>query len=193
MTEETTELGFPVEVQQAVQTMRGTYDGSRLPPAAKLAITSLLALPGVKVDQVATALGCSWETVVAVRESCRNSIREFKQGLAASWMSVLELASPTLLEKAKDGKLTVFDLKLLLDGILTLNNEATSIVEHRLVDPAADAARRAFQNPLWMGLGEGNVPALAPAASGAGAGLAAGSGPVREAELVEHGGELPPV
>lgn len=188
MSTETTELGFAVEVQEAVQSLRGTYDGSRLPPAAKLAITSLLSLPGVRVDAVAEALGCAWETVVAVREECRGSIREFKGALAARWQSVLELASPGLLEQARKGKLTVFDLKLLLDGVLTLHNEATSIVEHRHTDAATDAARRVFEHPLWMGLAGENVRAIGPAAPG----LEPQPKTLEAVEIPAAGGGLPP-
>jgi hypothetical protein len=158
----TTELGFPVDVLERVGNLRGRYDGSRLPQEAKLAITALLSLPGVKIDQIAQMLGMSWEAVQAVRENCRGAIREFKEGLAKSLESVLELALPSVMEKAKNGKLTVFDLGIIIDKLATLRGEATQIIEHRhdvsAFKQKLEEARRT------MGLGEENVSPMRPAA-----------------------------
>ncbi len=129
MTEVTTELGFSVKLAD-VQRLRGQYDASRLSEPVKLAIAGLLALPGVKVDTIAKELGVSWEVVVAVRESSPEAIREFRDALSKRLESVIGLALPALLDQAREGKLNVFDLSLLIDRVLLLRGEATSRVEH---------------------------------------------------------------
>lgn len=165
MTEETTELGFSVPISEAVQTLRGTYDGSRLPAAAKLAISALLSLPGLKIETIAESLGTSWETVAAIREQCRGSIREFKEGLSAKLQTAVELAMPQLLEQARAGKLTAFDIGLLVDKIMLLSGEAGMVIEHRhTVSPAVDRFTSVIEQikAAGMGLEPGKLPALAP-------------------------------
>lgn len=186
MTTETTELGLEVQVLEQLTSLRSQCDGSRLSPAAKLAISAMLSLPGIKVDQVATALGCHWMTIVAVREQCRGAIEEFKRGLSVKLQSAVELALPGLMEDAKGGKLTVFDLKLLIDSIMQLNDQPNIRVSitHQ---PSEEILRlmRLCEGAPAMGLERGKMAAI-------GAGLEPGLEPVTEAVLVPQGGNQAP-
>lgn len=160
MSSETTELGFPVDVEERAIKLRGTYDGSRLPEAAKVAISALLTLPGVKVETIAKELGTSWETVAAIRQQCSGTIREFKAGLSAQLRTLIDLALPAMQAKAKEGKYDPVQIAILIDKILILEGEASSVIEHRhTVSPALQAF---MQEAPRIGSAAGKLPPMEP-------------------------------
>jgi hypothetical protein len=160
MNEEVTELGFPVDVERRLVKLRSLYNGSQLPTEAKLAITAMLSLPGVKIDVIAKELGTSWRTVQAIREDCRNSLSEFREGISKALMSAVELVMPIVQEKARTGELTVFDVALLIDKILLLKGEATSITEVRHDSPLMQAYDQ-LRTAAGIGLEAGKIPPIA--------------------------------
>lgn len=177
------ELGFQVE-QVDVEKVRGNYDVSRLQatnPKLVGAITFMLGLSFVKWDVIAEACQVSWETVAAVAEKRKESIREFKGRMAGRLMFLLEAATPVLMDKVRRGQVTPLDFKLLYEVFALMSGEATSIVENRASTPALDALRSdmaeilAKHGAAGMGLGAGKIPALG------------GENPVRELECIELG------
>jgi hypothetical protein len=193
------ELGFPVE-QVDLDVVRGNYDVSRLiarNPKLVGAITSLLGMHFFKWDVIATICGVSWETVAAVAEHRKESIREFKGRMAGRLMFLIEAMTPVLMDKIRRGQVTALDLKLVYEVFALMSGEATSIVENRASTPALDALKSGMAEILaqygaaGMGLEAGKISAVGGAP---GAPLALGDGagrldlvPVREVHVVELG------
>jgi hypothetical protein len=189
-----TELGFSVEVVDH-DVVRGNYDASRLAlrnPKLVSAIAFLLGLHYMPWDVIASACGVDWETVAAVAELRKESIREFKGRLSQQLGLVMQAMVPVLMEKVRKHQVTFLDLKLLHDVWAPLSGEASSIVETRQALPALDGLMRVIAEEMGH-KGEGAGMGLERGenlANGAGAGSAAGAvGPtsdgVREAILVE--------
>ena len=128
------ELALPLEdeVAKASESLRGKYDVSRLrrdhPQLVNL-ITWLLSLPGMTHQAIAEACGkgVCWETVAAIAASGAEPIREFKLRQAGKLQLVLDAATPGLLAKASQGKLTALDFKLLTDAFLQLSGEGHTV------------------------------------------------------------------
>jgi hypothetical protein len=201
------ELGFAIE-QVDLDVVRGNYDVTRLQarnPKLVGAITSLLGMHFFKWDVIATICGVSWETVAAVAEHRKESIREFKGRMAGRLMFLIEAMTPVLMDKIRRGQVTALDLKLVYEVFALMSGEATSIVETRATTPALDALKSGMAEILekygaaGMGLGEGKI--LAEGAGGMAGGVSPGAGmpalgdgagrldlvPVREVEVVELG------
>lgn len=128
------ELLLPMEemVAQASESLRGKYDVTRLrrdhPQLVNL-ITWLLSLPGMTHQAIAEACGkgVCWETVAAIAATGAESIREFKLRQAAKIQLMLDAATPGLMAKAAQGKLSALDFKLLTDAFLQLSGEGHTV------------------------------------------------------------------
>ena len=183
---ELTPLGLEIQLSADEVEARGRYDASRTPEPIKRLVCFLLAVPGMKWDQIAKTAGIAWETVAAISRHRPDAIREFKGRLAGNLALIIEAATPGLLEKATQGKVTPFELKLLTETWALLAGEATSRHEIVSSSPELDDIRRllATRNVAEMGRDAGEN--LASGAPGLGAGQLAGSvpGPVIDAELV---------
>ncbi len=156
------ELALPLEemVAQASESLRGKYDVSRLrrdhPQLVNL-ITWLLSLPGMTHQAIAEACGkgVCWETVAAIAAMGAESIREFKLRQAAKLQLVLDAATPGLMAKAAQGKLSALDFKLLTDAFLQLSGEGHTVrFEGRQED---DPRRARLREVLASGRGSGMV------------------------------------
>jgi len=176
MSEETTELGFTVEaVSRLESSLRGQYDVTRIAekaPELVQLVTWLLSLPGMKMDVIAKHAGIAWETVAAIARTREESIREFRGRLSRELQLVIEAATPGLLAKAAEGKLSALDFKLLVDAWQQLSGEG-HLVRVEEGRAAVDPDRAALDALL---AGRGMV-------SGGGKVLAkGGGGPVVEIE-----------
>ncbi len=176
------ELALPLEemVAKASESLRGKYDVSRLrrdhPQLVNL-ITWLLSLPGMTHQAIAEACGkgVCWETVAAIAATGAESIREFKLRQSAKLQLVLDAATPGLMAKAAQGKLSALDFKLLTDAFLQLSGEGHTVrFEGRQED---DPRRARLREVLASGRDAGMVfeaeilpqkaePAALPAWSG---------------------------
>jgi len=156
------ELALPMEdlVAQASESLRGKYDVSRLrrdhPQLVNL-ITWLLSIPGMTHQAIAEACGkgVCWETVAAIAATGAEPIREFKLRQAAKLQLVLDAATPGLMAKAAQGKLSALDFKLLTDAFLQLSGEGHTVrFEGRQED---DPRRARIREMLASGGGTGMV------------------------------------
>jgi hypothetical protein len=206
------ELGYQVE-EVNPDAVRGNFDVSRLEqrnPRLVGAITFMLGLHFMPWDVIAKACGTSFETVAAVADTRKESIREFKGRMAGRLARLMEAMTPALLRKVQMGQVSFLDLKLLHDVWAPLAGEATSIVENRQGLPALDGLMQAMREavtvrdvgaPSQMGSEAGEISAMGAGAPGLGAGSAGALGdestrlgvlsPVRDAEIVELGVERP--
>jgi hypothetical protein len=90
------------------------------------------------------------DTLRAVEEvDAGKSIREEKKGFADGLADVIKLGIDGLKVKARDGKLSAWDVAVLTDKFLVLRGEASSIIERRGEDPAV-AAYREFMRQMGM-------------------------------------------
>jgi hypothetical protein len=129
-----TELGFSTEVQQREERLRGHFDASRVkrdhPQLVKL-VEWLLGLKFIPWDVIANEAGMTWQTVSAIAADRKESVKEFKARNAHSLKLIIEAGLPGMMQKAKDGKLEAYDLKLLGDLYLLMAGEATAITENK--------------------------------------------------------------
>lgn len=131
------------QVRAVESSLRGKYDVSRLQrdhPQLVDLIKWLISLPGMTHAAIANHAGVAWETVSAIATSGEVSIRQFKLRQAAKLQLVLEAATPGLMAKAAEGKLTALDFKLLTDAFLQLSGEGHTV---RFEGSQADDPRRA--------------------------------------------------
>lgn len=155
------ELGFELEerVAEIGEGLRGKYDVSRLrrdhPQLVNL-ITWLLSLPGMTYQAIAEACGkgVCWETVAAIAATGAESIREFKVRQAAKLQLVLDAATPGLMARAAEGKMSALDFKLLTDAFLQLSGEGHTV---RFEGRQDDDPRRARLRQLISGSSSGMV------------------------------------
>lgn len=155
------ELGFELEerVAEIGEGLRGKYDVSRLrrdhPQLVNL-ITWLLSLPGMTYQAIAEACGkgVCWETVAAIAATGAESIREFKLRQAAKLQLVLDAATPGLMARAAEGKMSALDFKLLTDAFLQLSGEGHTV---RFEGRQDDDPRRARLRQLISGSSSGMV------------------------------------
>lgn len=158
---EQVELGFTVEVSEREERLRGHFDASRVMrdhPRLVGLVEWLLGLKFVPWDVIAAEAGMTWATVSAIAAARKESVKEFKCRNAHSIKLVIEAALPGMMEKAKAGKFTPFDLKVLVDAYLLMAGEATSIlgVPEKLVDPEEAALMRMLAEPARTALGMGS-------------------------------------
>ena len=155
------ELGFELEerVAEMGEGLRGKYDVSRLrrdhPQLVNL-ITWLLSLPGMTYQAIAEACGkgVCWETVAAIAATGVQPIREFKLRQAAKLQAVLDAATPGLMARAAEGKMSALDFKLLTDAFLQLSGEGHTV---RFEGRQDEDPRRARLRQLISGAPAGMV------------------------------------
>lgn len=176
----TTELGLEVTVNQT-RRERGQFTAEEIeterPDVARV-IRNLLGTGMFGKDAIAKLCGVAWETVDAIERKSGGQIRDFKVRMAAKFQPLISEASEQLLKRIREGKVTAFDLKQLVETWSLLAGEATVRVETK-EDPAVAAYRALMAE---MGSQAGNISALpAPTAPAVHAWPAA---PVLEAETL---------
>jgi hypothetical protein len=139
-----TELGFPVEVLEKLE-LRGIHDLTRLKEREPWKVKAIVWLTAhdVPVRDICDCVGVSPVTVQLVQESpeCETSAVTIKARLTARMKMVFRLGLEAKMQEAKDGKLSLFDLKLLFDMIQLSEGGATQRIEY-VEDPELAELKR---------------------------------------------------
>lgn len=138
------ELGFPLHVLEKLEG-RGIHDLTRLrarDPWKVKAIVWLIA-HDVPVRDICDCVGVSPVTVQLVQDSpdCKTSAVTLKSRLTARMKMVFRLGIEAKLQEAKEGKLSMLDLKLLFDMIQLQEGGATQRIEY-VEDPELAELKR---------------------------------------------------
>lgn len=163
------QLALDLEDVEMVMASRGVYTAEsfqrREPQRYAMLCAGLAA--GYPLERLRKHFGVSWELVRAIqRKEAPDKIREFRGRLVDKLDEIVLLAlggedgESGLVAKARDGKLSAFDTKLLAELAMTMRGEATQITETR-EDPAA-AAWRDFM--ARMGSERGGISQMREAA-----------------------------
>lgn len=117
MSEEVTELGFAVDVVEAMEAQGRWPDLTRLAARKPEILKAAVWMLGhsVPVRDVCKALSLSPCTVSAIQARHPDAVVTQKRQVAAMRRLAIQLGMERVVELARDGKLTVFDLKLLWD------------------------------------------------------------------------------
>lgn len=142
---------------EKLEKLRGQYDVSRLAAEKLGLITFLLSVPGTKINSIARIVGVAWETVEAVSIHCQPTIREFKDRLKGRLMRVAEAAATRLLAQAEEGELSAFDLHMIVQDIMLLGGEPTSIAGTKVIDPEEEELKRLLSARVVPGMVPGMV------------------------------------
>lgn len=139
-----TELGFPVEILERLE-LRGIHDLTRLKerePWKFKAICWLLAhdVPVRDVCECASVSPVTVQLVMADPQS-KTSAVTLKSRLLDKMKMTFRLGIEKQMELAKEGKLSMLDLKLLFDMIQLLEGGPTARVEH-VADPELEELKK---------------------------------------------------
>lgn len=140
-----TELGFVVNVIEEMEGKGRWPDLSRLQARNPALLNGIVWMLGhdVPIRDICKALKVSPCTVQAVRESphCNPAVVTEKARVTALMKLAFRLGVESLVEKAKKGKLSAFDLKLLWDMIQIDEGGVTQRVEVRMTEEDAESIR----------------------------------------------------
>lgn len=138
------ELGFPLHVLEKLE-LSGIHDLSRLRAREPWKIKAIVWLIAhdVPVRDICSCVGVSPVTVQMVQESpeCKTSAVTLKARLTARMKMVFRLGIESKIQEAKDGKLSMLDLKMLFDMIQLSEGGATQRIEY-VEDPELAELKR---------------------------------------------------
>ena len=120
--------------------------GSRIPPERVAMIVDMLAR-SVPYTAIAEGLHMDTRTVLGVARRHCPSLVDARARLQREFYVATTAAVQSATQRAIDGKAGAMDAKLLADAYLTLNGEATQIVEHQFSTPEIDALEAKLINP----------------------------------------------
>ena len=138
-----TELGFPVEHVEAMEEQGRWPDLTRLQARRPDKIKAAVWMLGhdVPVRDICEALSLSPCTVQKIGEVHGETVVTQKSRLTARMKLAFRLGVEKQVERAKEGKVSMFDLKLLFDMIQLTEGGATQRVEVVLSQEEQEAAQ----------------------------------------------------
>lgn len=141
MAEEMMELGFPLDVVEAMEGDGRWPDLSRLSKRRPEVIPLVCWLLGLEtpVREICKRLKLSPCTVQKIGEEHAGSVVSEKAGVAKLRKLAIRLGMERVAEQAAEGKLTVFDLKLLWDMDQVESGGVTERKELRVTGEEAEA------------------------------------------------------
>lgn len=157
MSEETTELGFPVDVAELLE-QRGVYTADRLKarkPELVNAARRMLG-HGITAKMTSEILGVDIRAIleIARQGEADGSITPYKERTLRQLRAVITLALDSLVDRAKVGKVSPIEVCALIDKAELLSGGATSRVE--VVEDPEVAEFRRFLAAQMRGMGTGS-------------------------------------
>jgi hypothetical protein len=156
MSEETTELGFPVDVAEQLE-QRGIYTAERLQarkPELVAAAKRMLG-HGISSKMTAEILGVDIRAILEIGRlgESDGSIPPYKERTLRQLRAVVTLSLDSLVDRAKAGKVSPIEVCALIDKAELLSGGATSRVE--VVEDPEVAEFRRFLAAQMRGMGTG--------------------------------------
>ena len=147
MSEETTELGFPVDVAELLEE-RGIYTAERLharKPELVAACRKMLG-HGITAKMTSEILGIDIRAVLEIgrQGEADGSIPPYKERTLRQLRAVVTLSLDSLVDRAKAGKISPIEVCALIDKAELLSGGVTSRVEV-VEDPEVAAFRRLLE------------------------------------------------
>lgn len=172
MSSDVTELGFPVDVVEAMEQAGRWPDLTRLKARRPEVIPLVCWLLGLQtpVREICKRLQLSASTVQEIGEKYADSVVTEKAGVAKLRRLALRLGMERIVEQAEAGKLGVFDLKLLWDmdqvegGGVTSRTEVRYTAEDEQAFTEFEQLRQRARMVLEAEILPQAAPALAPSA-----------------------------
>jgi len=157
MSEETTELGFPVDVAEQLE-QRGIYTAERLQarkPELVAAAKRMLG-HGISSKMTAEILGVDIRAILEIGRlgESDGSIPPYKERTLRQLRAVVTLSLDSLVDRARAGKVSPIEVCALIDKAELLSGGATSRVE--VVEDPEVAEFRRFLAAQMRGMGTGS-------------------------------------
>jgi hypothetical protein len=165
MSQQTTELGFPVDVAEMLEE-RGIYTAERLrarKPELVAACIKMLG-HGIATKMVSEVLGIDIRAVIEIgrQAEAEGAITPYKERTLSQLRAVITLSLDSLVERAKVGKVSPIEVCALIDKVELLSGGVTSRVEV-VEDPEVAAFRRLLEaQGQRMGTGSPEISATRP-------------------------------